>query len=132
MLRCNSIEGTAQELSPMLKFRSPKRYAEGHCPGPGVSYVESTVRKRTSFEEHPMIKTLSLIALGAAIALAPAAALAEQGTSSSYGSVGWGPHIPTQSLTPFDRSWNHANQSKYQAQDSAEWLRTHGKSPFPF
>jgi hypothetical protein len=88
--------------------------------------------QRTSFEENPMVKTIALIALGAAIALAPAAALAEQGTSSSYGSVGWGPHIPTQSLTPFDRSWNHANQSKYQAQDSAEWLRQHGKSPFPF
>jgi hypothetical protein len=84
------------------------------------------------FEEHPMFKTIALIVFGAAIALAPAAALAEQGTSSSYGSVGWGPHIPTQSLTPFDRSWNHANQSKYQAQDSAEWLRQHGKSPFPF
>ena len=79
-----------------------------------------------------MVKTIALIALGAALALGPAAALAEQGTSSSYGSVGWGPHIPTQSLTPFDRSWNHANQSKYQAQDSAEWLRQHGKYPFPF
>jgi hypothetical protein len=84
------------------------------------------------FEELPMVKTFALTALGAALALAPAAALAEQGTSSSYGSVGWGPHIPTQSLTPFDRSWNHANQSKYQAQDSAEWVRVHGKYPFPF
>ena len=79
-----------------------------------------------------MVKTIALIALGAALALAPAAALAQQGTSSSYGSVGWGPHIPTQSLTPFDRSWNRFNQSKYQAQDGAEWLREHGKSPFPF
>ena len=78
-----------------------------------------------------MRTTIVLIAFGAALALAPAAALAEQGTSSSYGSVGWGPHIPTQSLTPFDRSWNHANQSKYQAQAGAEWLREHGKSPFP-
>ena len=79
-----------------------------------------------------MLKTIALIALGGSIALAPAAALAEQGTSSSYGSVGWGPQIPTQALTPSDRSWNHANQSKYQAQDSAEWLRQHGKYPFPF
>jgi hypothetical protein len=79
-----------------------------------------------------MVKTIALIALGAALALAPAAALAEQGTSSSYGSVGWGPQIPTQELTPFDRSWNHFNQSKYQAQSGAEWLREHGKSPFPF
>jgi hypothetical protein len=79
-----------------------------------------------------MRKTVALIALGVALALAPAAALAEQGTSSSYGSVGAGPHIPTQSLTPFDRAWNHGYQSKYQAYDSAKWLRQHGKSPFPF
>ena len=79
-----------------------------------------------------MRKTIALIALGAALGLAPAGAFAQQGTSSSYGSVGWGPHIPTQELTPFDRSWNHANQSKYQAAAGAEWLRVHGKSPFPF
>ena len=79
-----------------------------------------------------MRKTISLIALGAALTLAPVAAVAQQGTSSSYGSVGAGPHIPTQSLTPFDRAWNHANQSKYQAYDSAEWLREHGKTPFSF
>jgi hypothetical protein len=79
-----------------------------------------------------MRRIIALIALGAALALAPIAALAQQGTSSSYGSVGAGPHIPTQSLTPFDRAWNHANQSKYEAYNSAEWLREHGKSPFPF
>ena len=79
-----------------------------------------------------MRRIIALIALGAALALAPVAALAQQGTSSSYGSVGAGPHIPTQSLTPFDRAWNHANQSKYEAYNSAEWLREHGKNPFPF
>ena len=79
-----------------------------------------------------MRKTVALIAVGAALAFAPAAALAAQGTSSSYGSVGAGPHIPTHSLTPFDRAWNHANESKYQAYDSAKWLRQHGKNPFPF
>jgi len=79
-----------------------------------------------------MFKATSFIALAAGLALASGAALAEQGTSSSYGSVGAGPHIPTQSLTPFDRAWNHGHQSKYQAYDSAKWLRQHGKSPFPF
>ena len=79
-----------------------------------------------------MRKMVAVVALGAALALAPAAALAEQGTSSSWGSVGWGPHIPTQSLSNFDRGWNHANQPKYEAQAGAEWLRQHGKSPFPF
>jgi hypothetical protein len=79
-----------------------------------------------------MCKTIGLIALGAALTLAPVAALAQQGTSSSYGSVGAGPHIPTQSLTPFDRAWNHANQPKYEARAGAGWVRKHGKSPFPF
>jgi hypothetical protein len=77
-----------------------------------------------------MFKTIALIGLGAALALPPAAALAQQGNSSSYGSVGWGPVIPTQALTPRDRQWNHDNQPKYEAEDSAEWLRLHGKSLF--
>ena len=76
-----------------------------------------------------MLKVIALISLGTALVL-PTMALAQQGTSSSYGSVGSGPHIPTQSLTPFDRSWNYANQSKYQAYNSAKWLRKHRKSPF--
>jgi len=79
-----------------------------------------------------MFKTIALIGLVAALADLPAAALAQQGTSSSYGSVGWGPHIPTQSLTPFDRQWNHDNQAKYQAEEGAEWLREHHKGIFPF
>jgi len=79
-----------------------------------------------------MSKTIAMIGLGVALALPPAAALAEQGTSSSWGTVGWGPVIPTQSLTPRDRAWNVNNTPLYQAGDSAEWLRQHGKSPFPF
>ena len=42
------------------------------------------------------------IFIGLVLALPPVAALAQQGTSSSYGSVGWGPVIPTQALTPRD------------------------------
>ncbi|MFZ0602476.1 MAG: hypothetical protein WAN05_14180 [Roseiarcus sp.] len=72
------------------------------------------------------------IFIGLALALPPVAALAQQGTSSSYGSVGWGPVIPTQALTPRDRAWNHDNQARYQAEDGAEWLRQHGRSPFSF
>ena len=78
-----------------------------------------------------MFKATAFIGLTAALALLSGAALAQQGTSSSWGTVGAGPHIPTQSLTPFDRSWNHANQPKYEARAGAEWLRKHGKSPFP-
>jgi len=79
-----------------------------------------------------MFKTIAMIGFGAALALLPAAAFAEQGTSSSYGTVGWGPVIPTQSLTPRDRAWNHDNQARYQSEDSAEYLRVHGKGLFPF
>ena len=79
-----------------------------------------------------MSKVIAIIGFGAALAVLPAAALAQQGTSEFYGSVGRGPHIPTQSLTPFDRAWNHNNQSKYEAENSAEWLRRHGKGLFPF
>ena len=61
-----------------------------------------------------------------------AAALAKQGTSSSYGAVGWGPVIPTISLINKDRAWNHDNQARYPSEDAAEYLRVHGKSPFAF
>jgi hypothetical protein len=60
-----------------------------------------------------------------------AAALAQQGTSS-YGAVGWGPVIPTISLTNKDRAWNHDNQARYPSEDAAEYLRVHGKSQFSF
>ena len=79
-----------------------------------------------------MLKIAVLAAVGAALALSAAPALAQQGTSSSYGSVGWGPVIPTQSLTPRDRAWNVQNQAKYHAEESAEWLRQHGQRLFSF
>jgi hypothetical protein len=79
-----------------------------------------------------MFKAVSLAVLAATLALSSSAALAQQGTSSSWGSVGWGPVIPTQSLTPKERQWNFDNPAKYEAQDSAEWLRQHGMGPFSF
>jgi hypothetical protein len=79
-----------------------------------------------------MFKATTFIGLAAALVLLSGAAFAEQGDSSSYGTVGWGPVIPTQSLTPRDRDWNHDNLPLYQAGDSAEWLRQHGKGLFPF
>jgi hypothetical protein len=80
-----------------------------------------------------MLKTIAFVGLAAALALSAGAALAESGTSSAYGTEGWGPRIPTQSLTPFDREWNHDNQSKYEAEAGAAWLRKHGRSgPFPW
>jgi hypothetical protein len=79
-----------------------------------------------------MLKTIAMIGLGIALVLPSAGALAQQGTSSSYGSVGWGPVIPTQSLTNKERAWNHDNQARYQSEESAEYLRQHGKGLFPF
>ncbi len=79
-----------------------------------------------------MFKAIALIGVSAALGLLPAAAQAQQGTSSSYGSVGWGPVVPTISLTNKQRAWNHDNQAQYQAAAGSEWLREHGKSPFPF
>ena len=78
-----------------------------------------------------MFKAASL-GFATGLALLSGAALAQQGTSSSWGSVGWGPVIPTQSLTPKERQWNFDNQALYQAGNSAEWLRQHGKGVFPF
>jgi len=79
-----------------------------------------------------MLKFATLIGLGAVLALAPGSALAEQGTSSSWGTVGWGPVIPTISLTPKERDWNHDHQALYQAEAGSEWLREHSSGgPFP-
>jgi hypothetical protein len=79
-----------------------------------------------------MRKATSFVVLAGALALISGAAFAEQGDSSSWGSYGWGPVIPTQSLTPRDRQYNFDNQALYWAGDSAEWLRQHGKGLFPF
>ena len=62
-----------------------------------------------------MLKTIALIGLAAALALPSVPAFAVSGNSSSYGTEGYGPTVPTQSLTPFQRSWNHANESKERA-----------------
>jgi hypothetical protein len=78
-----------------------------------------------------MRKTIALIGLAAAIALPSVPAFAVSGNSSAYGTQDYGPTVPTQSLTPFQRAYNHANESKERAYDSAEWLRQHGKGVFP-
>src|SRR5580704_17732434 len=73
-----------------------------------------------------MLKTIALIGLAAALALPSASAFAVNGDSSSYGTEGYGPTVPTQSLTPFQRWWNHANESKERARAGAAWVRHHG------
>jgi len=73
-----------------------------------------------------MLKTIALLGLAAALAIPSTAAFAVSGASSAYGTDDYGPTIPTQSLTTFDRAWNHANESKERARASADWIRRHG------
>ena len=68
-----------------------------------------------------MLKTIALIALGAALALPPVAAVAQTG-------YGVAPGQP--SATPFDRSFNHFNQSKEQARAGAAWVRRHSEGQY--
>jgi hypothetical protein len=79
-----------------------------------------------------MFKASSFLALVAGFALLSSSAFAEQGNSTAWGTVGWGPVIPTQALTPRERAWNNDNEPLYHAGNSAEWLREHGKGLFPF
>ena len=79
-----------------------------------------------------MLKTIALIGFAAALALPAAAASAYSGTSSGYGTYGYGPRVPTRSLTPFQRSWNANNESKVRARASADWMRRHHRHfPLP-
>ena len=78
-----------------------------------------------------MIKIAGAVGFVVAFAFGLGVASAQQGTSSSYGTEGWGPRIPTIELTPKDRFWNFSHQSQYRAEDTAEWLRSHsGRSPW--
>jgi hypothetical protein len=71
-----------------------------------------------------MLKMVALIGLfGAALALLSVPASAQTGTSSSWGSYGWGPQIPTQALTPFDREYNHDNEALNEAIAGSQWFR---------
>lgn len=87
--------------------------------------------------ERPMFKAIAAGGLGAALALLPLAASAQTGTSSSWGSYGYGQQIPTQALSPFDREWNHDNEAQNEAAAGSEWLREHSEAgqrswlPFP-
>ena len=73
-----------------------------------------------------MLRTIAFAGLAAALVLPSAPAFAVSGNSSAYGAEGYGPTVPTQSLTPFQRSWNHANESKMRARAGAAWIRHHG------
>jgi hypothetical protein len=69
-----------------------------------------------------MLKTIALIAVGAALALAPVGAVAQTGYGVSPGKP---------STTTFDRSWNRFNESKERARAGAAYVRgDHQSSPY--
>jgi hypothetical protein len=72
-----------------------------------------------------VLKTIALFSLAAALVVPSVPAVAVSGNSSSYGTEGSGPTVPTRSLTPFQRSWNHSNESKDRARAGAEYVRQH-------
>ncbi|HEY1888694.1 MAG TPA: hypothetical protein VGG86_22035 [Roseiarcus sp.] len=76
-----------------------------------------------------MLKTIALIGLTAALVVPSVPAFAVSGDSSAYGTQDYGPTIPTQSLTPFQRAYNHANESKERARAGASWIRRHHYQP---
>ena len=69
----------------------------------------------------------------AAVALAGSSsiALALQGDSSSWGTEDSGPIVPTQTLTPRDRSWNFDNEALNRAIAGSEWVREHSAGASP-
>jgi hypothetical protein len=75
-----------------------------------------------------MFKTVTILGLAAILVLPSASAFAVSGNSSSYGTEGYS--VPTRSLTPFQRAWNHNNESKERARAGAAWVRRHHASPF--
>jgi hypothetical protein len=95
-----------------------------HCPALNVAYL--IVQAVDRVRKQSMLKTIVLIGAAAALVVPSVPAFAVSGNSSSYGSEGYGPSVPTQSLTPFQRSWNHANESKERARAGAAWIRHYG------
>jgi hypothetical protein len=78
-----------------------------------------------------MLKPFFFVLLATTLRTAPGAGFAQSGDSSSFGTVGPGPVLPTISLTPRDRWWNFNQTPLWQAEAGSEWLRTHGKSAPP-
>jgi hypothetical protein len=115
------MEETALEPSPVTKTLPSRALSR-----PVRFLGKWTGLKTNQFEEHTVLKTVALIGFAAALALPSASAFAVSGATPSYGSEDGGPTIPTQSLTTFDRAYNHANESKERARAGAEWIRQHG------
>jgi hypothetical protein len=70
-----------------------------------------------------MFKTVISMSFGAALCLM---------SFSAHAQTGYGVKPGAPSRSSFDRSWNHANQSKERARAGASWVRRHHASPFGF
>jgi hypothetical protein len=70
-----------------------------------------------------MFKTVLSMSFGAALCFM---------SFSAYAQTGYGVKPGAPSRSSFDRSWNHANQSKERARAGASWVRRHHASPFGF
>ena len=79
-----------------------------------------------------MFRIIAAIGLAAAFALPSGTAFAEQGDSSSWGTVGWGPVIPTQELTPKDREWNSTIRLSIRLETAPNGSASMGSTRFPF
>ncbi len=77
-----------------------------------------------------MVRTIALIGLVAAVTGAQGAFAA---CPSGYGTEGPnGQRLCGQAESSFQRHWNYANESKYRAEASAEWMRRHHGALSPF
>jgi hypothetical protein len=76
-----------------------------------------------------MVRLIALVGVATVLA-APLAAFAA--APSGYGTEGpYGRRLHHQAQTTFDREWNHWNESKNRAEESARWMRQHGyRNPF--
>jgi hypothetical protein len=80
------------------------------------NWTHYTAASEGRAKDEIMPKTMALIGLAAAVMLTPAFATAQTG----YGVTKGAP-----STTTFERSWNHANESKERARAGAAYVRRH-------
>ena len=79
-----------------------------------------------------MLRSITLV--GFAVALTAAGTAFAQSPPSGYGTEGpYGRRLDHQAQSTFQRHYNHFNESKYRAENSARWVRRHGEGfPSPF
>ncbi len=79
-----------------------------------------------------MVRILALLGLAAALA-APQASFAQATQPSGYGTTGpFGEPLPAaQATSSYARFYNANNEALYRAEQTSEWIRTHGAGRAP-